>query len=231
MSTVGTGPWPPSTATFFDETAALMLAGDPRVQLLGPISDAPEHLGRRAAQVTDSVWTMQTTVGLRTMCAQLRAVRLHPTGPPDSRYVAPLTALQACPLLPSVHPNVRVRSVPGAVLITDEEHAFLAGPPGTRLAETIWATTDPGLVTRACQVFRTLWDTARPASEVSTRPVLPPRRAEVAMLLADGASDLEIAQALGISPRTASAEVRQVIDWCGARGRGHAIAVIVGADR
>ncbi len=63
------------------------------------------------------------------------------------------------------------------------------------------------------------------------RPALPERTLEVALLLADGASDAEIAEALGISRRTVSAEVRAVIDWAGARSRGHAIALLVGAGR
>jgi DNA-binding CsgD family transcriptional regulator len=231
VSTVGSAPWPANAHAFFDEAAALMLAGDPRVRLLGPTAEAEEHIDRRAAEVEASVWNIQASSTIHTVRASLEMAQRHPTDHRDSRDVISRATLEACPLFPSVIPDVRVGSVPGPMLITDESHAFLAGPSGTRLAQTIWATTDPGLVAWACRVFHALWDAARPASEVSTRPLLPPRRARVALLLAEGASDLEISRALGISARTASAEVAEVVRWCGARSRGHAIAVIVGADR
>jgi DNA-binding NarL/FixJ family response regulator len=116
------------------------------------------------------------------------------------------------------------------MMITDGEHVFLAGPPGTAQAFTIWESTDPALVSCAVEAFLHSWDQGRPITEVTARPLLTGRTLDVAMALADGGSDREIADELGIGARTTSAEVRRVIDWCGARSRGHAIAVLVGGS-
>ena len=53
---------------------------------------------------------------------------------------------------------------------------------------------------------------------------------DIALLLVDGATDREIAGALGVSERTVSADVREVIRRLGARSRAQAIALISGAE-
>ena len=51
---------------------------------------------------------------------------------------------------------------------------------------------------------------------------------EIGFLLTDGATDREIAKALGVSERTVSAQVAEITRRLGARNRGHAIALIGG---
>ena len=56
------------------------------------------------------------------------------------------------------------------------------------------------------------------------------RMVDIAFLLVDGATDREIARALGVSERTVSADVREMSRRLGARSRAHAIALISGVE-
>ncbi len=53
---------------------------------------------------------------------------------------------------------------------------------------------------------------------------------DIAFRLVDGATDREIARALGVSERTVSSDVREMSRRLGARSRAHAIALISGVD-
>ncbi len=63
-----------SPGDFFDEVAALMLADDPRVVLLGPVQpSAHDYVRPRAALTRSTVWNMQYASSL----TDLRAARPH----------------------------------------------------------------------------------------------------------------------------------------------------------
>lgn len=208
-----------------------MLADDPRLDLLGHVDSAPTHIEARAAHSRKSAWNMQWGMTLRGLARGLETETAHAAHALDSRDLFPLRAVELCPLLPSAWPHTRIGWVPAALLVTDREHAFLAGPRGTRLSGTIWSTTDPGLVADASEAYLRCFEAARPWEEVHTRPRLDGRTLRTALEMGLGASDQEIATTLGVARRTAAAEVRKVVDWCGARSRGHAIAILTGAAR
>ncbi len=213
---------------FFDDVAARMLGGDPRMRLLGPRNTAIDHLARYERDPQTRSWNMQqnlSTAQLRQYAALNADSRARGT---DLRLLVPHEALRRSPLHTCIDDPVRVGSVPRPMLVVDDA-LFLAGPPGTELLDTFWTTEDPALVQRGARTYLTAWDAAVPSTEVVDRPPLPPRAREVALWLVEGASDKEIAEALGVSERTVSAEVRRVVSWLGARSRGHAIAVLVGA--
>lgn len=222
--------WRLEVEAFLDHVWDLMLARDPRLDLLGPAASAPRHLEERAANSVSSVWNMQQWSTLRSLRHGLAIER---TQGPDVEHLdvyAP-ESLLASPLLPSAHPQCRIGWVPAPLLVSDRSHVFLAGPRGTKVGGTIWSTTDPGLVAGACDAFLRCHEAARPWQEVDHRPRLEGRTLRTAIEMGDGATDQEIAAVLGVGQRTAAAEVRKVIDWCGARSRGHAIAILVGGDR
>ncbi|GGL26283.1 helix-turn-helix transcriptional regulator [Phycicoccus endophyticus] len=220
-----------SPGAFFDDVATLMLRGDPRLTPLGPHRLADDHFRRRAEQVRHSVWNMQNRMSLRALRrgAAVAAGLEHDAVTHRDLY-APL-CVDSCPLVTTAVPAMRVGPVPGPMLLTDGSHVFLSGPEGTRVSGSVWASQDPVILAAATAVFEECWRAARPWQEATDRPVLERRTYEVALRLADGAGDREIAAELGISRRTVSAEVRTVIDWLQARGRGHAIALLVGVGR
>jgi DNA-binding NarL/FixJ family response regulator len=74
-----------------------------------------------------------------------------------------------------------------------------------------------------------VWDAAVPLEESGAPQPLPPRTLQVALRLVDGFTDKAIAAELGVSERTVSGEVKRVVEWAGARSRGHAVALLVGA--
>ena len=220
-----------SPGDFMDEVAALMLSEDPRVTLIGAPPSARAHIRRRATATRDSVWNMQYRASLADQREGRKVGREAACATVEYRLILSPQAADSTPLIPTLVPYLRVGRVPGPMLLTDRSHVFLGGPAGTHLAGATFASEDPDIVSAATQTYLTCWEAARPWQEVLDRPTLPERTLEVALLLADGASDAEIAEALGISRRTVSAEVRAVIDWAGARSRGHAIALLVGAGR
>lgn len=215
---------------FFDTVVELMLAGDPRVRRLGPTAEAGDHIRRRAASIRTRAWNMQISMTVNQIRVSEATRREHP-GPEDFRLLLPPDIPRTCPLYATSPAVVRLGRVPGPLFVSDDDHVFLAGPAGTPWGQTIWDSRDPEVVAAAAGVYRTCWAAARRWQEVDQRPPLSERRVEVAMLLADGASDVEIASAVGVSARTASSEVHAVTEWLGARSRGHATALLVGAAR
>ncbi|MBM6403592.1 helix-turn-helix transcriptional regulator [Phycicoccus sp. CSK15P-2] len=222
---------PTSARAFFDHVHALMLADDPRLTLLGPLTSADEHLDRRYAQTRHSLWNQQVTVSVRSTTNGSRSFdRHHPGGLPEERGLVDARGLADNPLFPSLHPQDRIHFVSDPMLITDETHVLLAGPLGTRYADTIWESVHTDIVGPACHIFLAAWTVGRPITDVVDRPLLEPRPLQVALHLAGGATDREIATALGTSHRTVSTEVRHIIDWLGARNRAHAVAMLVGTE-
>ena len=101
---------------------------------------------------------------------------------------------------------------------------------GDATGETVWTSDDPAMVARAVSFFEEVWRAAVPAVPVGEEPPFTRRMVEIAVRLVDGATDREIARALGVSERTVSADVREMSRRLGARSRAHAIALISGVD-
>jgi len=220
----------PELDTFVALVARLTRAGDPRLVHVGDTASGRAHLEVVAARTTTSVWNMQREYGVsmeraaRTLNAGTRAAGL------EERDVVSLRGAQHHPLTTTFCPTLRIHPVPLLLLVADRREVVVSGPeamPDGSLPS--WASDDPGVVAHAVRAFEEIWSAARPWSEVGLRPPLPPRRREVALGLLSGRSDREIAQELGTSERTVSAEVRAVVDWLGARNRTHAVAMLVGA--
>ncbi|HMM96910.1 helix-turn-helix transcriptional regulator [Phycicoccus sp.] len=133
------------------------------------------------------------------------------------------------PLATSLEPALRVGAVPLSLLVADERWLVFSPPVSRPAPEYAWYTEDPTLVAAASAAFLECWEASLPWQEAGLRPPLPERRLQVALLLLDGHSDREIAEELGVSARTVSAEVRAIVDWLGARSRSHAVAMLVGA--
>lgn len=230
MANAGGTQWRAEVERFFDEAVGLVVAGDPRMERAGGMRDAPEVIARWARSAREELWTLQHSSSARSLrrSAPTNAiVRAHGV---TVRVVTTTRALVDCPLLPSAVPEVRIGYAARPLFVVDETVALLTGPLDTPLSAYLWATTDPRLVARAVASARACWEHAAPWQVHTDRPALPERTLDVALRLADGQSDREIAEGLEVSPRTAAAEVRRVVDWCGARSRGHAIAILVGAD-
>lgn len=213
---------------FFDEVADLILARDPRMEHLGPRESAMEHLAGFAESTRRRVWNMQHTLSVHHLREYGRLDAASSASGADLRLVVPRQSLRRSPLYVCLDEPVRVGSVPAPMLVVDRA-VVLAGPSGTEVGDTLWASEDPGIVERAAATHQRVWDAAVPGADALGVPALPPRAREVALRLIEGASDKEIAADLGVSERTVSAEVRRVVTWVGARGRGHAIAKLVGA--
>lgn len=213
---------------FIDEVRELMLAGDSRVRLLGPREAATDVLDQFSTHPQRRAWNMQWTLGSRSIIEHPDANATSRAFGTDLRMLVPLKALLRAPLNVHLETPLRVGAVPYPLLVVDEL-AFLAGPLGTPLADTFWAAEDPALVERAASAYLTVWDAAVPVAESVAPPPLPARALQVALCLVDGMTDREIAARLGVSERTVSAEVRRVVEWAGARSRGHAVALLVGA--
>lgn len=213
---------------FADEARGLMLTGDPRVRLLGPRERAHHVIDGFSTDPPRRGWNMQWTLRIKGVFEHERANAASRERGTDQRLVAPLQAFRRRPLNVHIESPARVGSVPYPLLVVDDR-AFLAGPLGTPQADTFWAVEDPDLVERAARAFLTVWDAAVPLEESAAPRPLPPRTLQVAVRLVDGLTDKEIAADLAVSERTVSAEVRRVVEWVGARSRGHAVALLVGA--
>ena len=214
---------------FADEMRGLILAGDRRVRLLGSRERAHAVIDEFSSRPAAA--GVEHAVGPADQGRRSSTRRPTPSAAPygtDLRLVAPLRAFRRRPLNVHIHSPVRVGAVPYPLLVVDEL-ALLAGPLGTAFADTVWAVQDPDLVERAARAYLAVWDAAVPLAESEAPRPLPPRTLEVALRLVDGMTDREIAAQLGVSERTVSAEVNRVVEWVGARSRGHAVALLVGA--
>lgn len=210
---------------------AVALLDDPAdttLRSVGSRLETREYIVRLAARTTTSHDVMKQVAALSAslQAADLddqtrhRGVRVRSVLPPD--LVAQM------PLATTIYPGLRVAPVPLNVMVCDAREVLLADPRGGADVAG-WVSTDPPFVTLATDAFREVWDGAVPWEETAALPPLSARRHLVALGLAEGLTDREIAQTLGVSERTVSAEVSAVVEWVGARNRGHAVAKIVGA--
>jgi DNA-binding CsgD family transcriptional regulator len=147
----------------------------------------------------------------------------------DLRYLTTAPTLLRLPLLASHHhPYTRVGPVVAPMLLLDHKVVFVGAPLGHPRTGEVWSSTNGTVVAAAVRCFETTWQAGHPAVPPGADPSFTRRMVDIAFLLTDGASDREIARALHVSERTVSAEVAEIVRRLGARGRAHAIALVVG---
>ncbi|MBM6398895.1 helix-turn-helix transcriptional regulator [Phycicoccus sonneratiae] len=214
-------------AAFFRWVHGLATDGDRRMVPLGDLAPAfDEGVGSLAGSVKRSVWHMT----FRPTWSEVRMARpiaeVSRRRGIDARYVADRLAASRLPLLSSHHfPYFRNHPVVAPLLVVDTRAVFVGAPPGHQLAGEVWTSTAPQVVDGAIRVFDAVWRAATDPHPDGV-PRFTRRMVDVAFLLTDGASDREIARSMGVSERTVSHEVGEIIRRLGARNRAHAIALI-----
>ncbi len=200
----------------------------PALRPLPLLADALVELEAVEARTTRTVWNMQREMRLPVVrLAAALDERSRRRGVEERVIYAP-GSLRTCPLASTLEPSLRVAPIARPLLVADERDVVL-GIAARDDAVFAWASDDPEVAALASAAFLECWESARTWREVGLREPLPPRRFHVALGMADGLSDREIAETLGVSARTVAVEVRAVLDWLGARNRGHGIAMLVGA--
>ncbi len=212
---------------FFRWVQALAVRGDPRMEPLGDLAPAFESgIAALAGSVRRSIWHMT----FRPTWSEVRMARpladaSRRTGI-DGRYVTDRVTSARLPVLASHHhPYFRHHPVHAPLLVIDARRVYVGAPPGHELAGSVWTSTAPQVVGGAVRAFDAVWRAAVDPHPGDTAPFTR-RMVDIAFHLTDGASDREIARAIGVSERTVSAEVAEVIRRLGARNRSHAIALI-----
>lgn len=201
--------------------------GDPRFTLLSTVTEVARPLAQLESSIAVSMWNMQrhhTTSMLRS--AASRDASLLRRGV-DMRMVLPRrVAERRSPLISSFEAGLRLAPVAHPLMICDHRWVIVGDSSG----DTVWTSTDPAVVRQAVRFYEEVWTAAVPAVPEGQQPPFTRRMVDIALLLVDGATDREIAGALGVSERTVSADVREVIRRLGARSRAQAIALISGAE-
>jgi DNA-binding CsgD family transcriptional regulator len=221
-----------SASAFFDAVQASITADDGTFRLLGSPLEMAEHLRDLPDQTHRRAWSMSEGSSLgalrrgheQTLRSAARGVDCRSLMSPFAVRVRLVTSF----LRPEVA-NCRITPVPGSMLLADDV-LLVGGRRGTPLATTIWRTEDPAMVTASARAFEEVFEHADPLDEVALLPALDSRSLVVALGMIDGDTDQEIAVRLGIAPRTVQVLVRRIIDWCGARNRTHAVALMAGSD-
>ena len=201
--------------------------GDPRFTYLAKAHEMAEPLARLEASTRHSMWNMQRhhSVGIQRdnndLDANLRRKEI------EVRYVLPRRVAEGrFPLASSIDPDLRLAPVAHPLLIADRRRVVVGDSTG----ESVWTSVDPEVVSRAVALFDTVWRAAEPAVPAGEEPPFTRRMVDIAFRLVEGATDGEIARALGVSQRTVSSDVREMSRRLGARSRAHAIALISGVD-
>ncbi|WP_299446793.1 LuxR C-terminal-related transcriptional regulator [uncultured Phycicoccus sp.] len=214
---------------FFRWAHALVLAGDERFVSVGPVdATLRQGLDDLAASVRRSVWhlTYLPTWGQVRSARRLAAVASR--GGIDGRYVTDVRSLERLPMLTSHHHTARVSHVVAPLLVVDARVVFIGAPRGHELAAHAWRSTAPAVVGAAVRCVETVWASSTPAVPPGQDPPFTRRMVDIGFLLTDGSTDVDIARQLGVSARTVSADVAEIVRRLGARNRAHAIALIGG---
>lgn len=101
---------------------------------------------------------------------------------------------------------------------------LMEGPSAADGSLTIWGTTDAALVEDAIRHHEMLWDVA----ETAVDPGITTRQAEIVLRMILGATDSQIARAVGVSQRTLERELAAVMTVMGATGRVDLISKLAG---
>lgn len=216
---------------FFAWVHGLVAAEDPRVRLLGPVDTvATEVAARAAARVRRSVWHMTIFPSWTTVRAADPFAALRRRPGVDLRYLTTSLSIARLPMLASHHhPYLRVGQVVDSLLVLDGTRVLVGQPHSSTPVAAVYESTDARVAAAAVRVFDAGWRTASRVVPEGEDPPFTRRMVKVAFHLSAGASDREVARALGISDRTVSAEVAEIVRRLGARSRTHAIGLITGA--
>ncbi len=219
----------PEPLDFFRWIHGLVLAGDPRVRRLGPVKDSMrDGLSELASSVRRSVWHLTDTPTWSEVRAARDLATVTARRGIDGRYATPPRSLDRLPMLSSHHPGLRVGPVPGPLLVVDSRVVFVGAPRGSDLEGQVFMSSTPHVTSAAAACVDAVWAQCVPVRTPDEPPPFTRRMVEIGFLLTDGATDREIAKALGVSERTVSAQVAEITRRLGARNRGHAIALIGG---
>jgi DNA-binding CsgD family transcriptional regulator len=191
------------------------------------VGEARKAVARIAAQTRTSAWNMQRHNTIEDLGdpqgldAESRRKGL------ELRFVLPRRVAEVrSPLVSSYYSYLRLAPVAHPLMVSDRRRILVGDTTG----ETIWTSTDAGVVDAAVRLFEGLWAAAEPAVPEGQDPPFTPRMVAIGVRLVQGASDREIARALGVSERTVSADVREMSIRLGARSRAQAIALISGVS-
>lgn len=219
-------------AAFFDEVHRRLVADDGTFVRLGSPVEMERHLSSLYDTTTRRVWSMSERSSLHSLRrGHAQTLRSSALGV-DCRALVSPGALRVRLISSFLRPggaSCRVVPVPGSMLLADDV-LLSGGRRGSHLEATIWRTEDEDLVRAAADAFVDTWDRARPLDEVALLPALDERALSVALSMIDGDTDQEIAGRLGVGTRTVQSLVRHIVDWCGARNRTHAVALLAGSD-
>ena len=224
-----TGSEPPERIGWglFSRFQALIERRDPRFGFVSTVLEAEQALVPFESLTTSSMWNMQRHWSIHDLedvfgmnaRARRRGV--------EHRFVLPRrVAEQRCPLVSSACDYLRLAPVAQPLMVADRRRILVGDATG----ETVWTSSDPGVVAEAVELYERVWRSAAPAVPAGQEPPYTTRMVEIATRLVNGATDREIARALGVSERTVSADVREMSRRLGARSRTHAIALISGLD-
>ena len=223
----GAAPMEPPGWGLFAQWHSLIERHDPRFTLVAAVREVAEPLARLEASITVSMWNMQrhhTILSSRStleLDASLARKRV------DTRFVLPRrVAERRSPMASSIEPGLRLAPVAHPLMICDGGRMVVGDSTG----ETVWTSTDAGVVAEARAFFERVWDAAEPAVAPGAPPPYTPRMVQIAYRLIDGATDREISRSLAVSERTVSADVREMSRRLGARSRAHAISLICGVE-
>lgn len=214
---------------FFRWVQGLALSGDPRMTPSGTVEVLLSEDSRETADdVRHSIWHM-THLPTWSEVRGARAFADRRRRGLEQRYLTTAPSLLRLPMLASHHhPYARVGPVVAPMLLLDHKVVFVGAPLGHPRTGEVWSSTSGAVLAAAVRCFETTWQAAQPAIPPGEDPPFTRRMVDIGFLLADGASDREIARALHVSERTVSAEVAEIVRRLGARGRAHAIALVVG---
>jgi DNA-binding CsgD family transcriptional regulator len=175
---------------------------------------------------------------LEQAACQLEAERTWVAGTPDPDAFRAARAACADALPPIAHARLLLRLAETCLLVGDRRAAADAAAEALGIGRRIGAPTLERAVVAVSQQGRlaVVPEPERPADAVSPAPFgLTEREREVLALVAEGYSNGEIATALYIAPKTASAHVSNILAKLGVAKRGEASAVahrlgLVGRD-
>ena len=221
----GAEPVRPPGWRLFAEWHALIEHGDPRFTFLAAVTEMDVQVARLVPAVTHSAWKMLRHYSVYAMRDSVEAdERLRRRGV-EIRFILPRRIVEhRSPLASSHEPELRLAPVAHPMMVLDARLVLV----GDLTGETVWTSTDAGVVERAVSLYEWLWNAAEPAVPDGEQPPFTPRMVQIAFRLVDGATDREIARSLGVSERTVSADIREMAIRLGVRSRAHVIARISG---
>ncbi len=211
----------------FTRWHVLIDRGDSRFARLAALEDVAEPLATFEATIRLSMWNMQrhwTINDLRDESGLTASLRRKGV---EMRMLLPRrVAEQRCPLASSSIPHLRLAPVAHPLMIGDGRRILVGDATG----DAVWTSSESDLVSDAVVFYERVWRSAEPAVPAGEGPPFTHRMVDVALHLVDGATDREIARALGVSERTVSGDVREMSNRLGARSRAQAIALISGVE-